>query len=103
MDMLYRAYSNPLDLMYMYINQGRFGKFVTGFLEAEDEKRKAEAEKDNDWMLWTMYIHSYSDKSFNDWKDAVLPKQGEKNHNRKTDSDLDEADMQSIITKLFPS
>ena len=32
MDMLYRAYSNPLDLMNMYINQGVLNK-VTGFFE----------------------------------------------------------------------
>jgi len=47
MDLLYRAYSNPLDLMNIYINQGRFGKFVEGFLEAEYERKKAEAEKAN--------------------------------------------------------
>lgn len=103
MDMLYRAYSNPLDLMYMYINQGRFGKFVKGFLEAEYERRKEEAEKDNEWKLWTMYIHSYSEKSFTEWKSAVLPKPNGKKHIKNTDSDLDDKGIQSIITNLFPS
>lgn len=103
MDMLYRAYSNPLDLMNMYINQGRFGKFVTGFLEAEYERRKEDAEKENEWKLWTMYIHSYSEKSFNDWKDSVLPKSNGKKHAKNTDSDLDDKGIQSIITNLFPS
>ena len=103
MDMLYRAYSNPLDLMNMYINQGRFGKFVTGFLEAEYERRKAEAEKDDDWKLWTMYIHSYSEKSFKDWKDAVLPKPNGNKQVKNTDSDLDEDGIKSIFTKIFPS
>lgn len=72
MDMLYRAYSNPLDLMNLYINQGRFGKFVTGFLEAEYEKRKEKAERDNDWKLWLMYVHSYSEMTFSEWKQNAI-------------------------------
>ena len=102
MDMLYRAYSNPLDLMNIYINQGRFGKFVTGFLEAEYERRKQEAEKDQDWKLWMMYINSLSDKNFADWKDSVLPRSDSKKHGTK-DRDLTDEGIQSIITNLFPS
>lgn len=102
MDMLYRAYSNPLDLMNIYINQGRFGKFVTGFLEAEYERRQQEAEKDQDWKLWMMYINSLSDQNFGDWKDSVLRKPGSKPHKTK-DSDLTDEGIQSIITNLFPS
>ena len=102
MDMLYRAYSNPLDLMNIYINQGRFGKFVTGFLEAEYERRKQEAEKDQDWKLWMMYINSLSDKTFAEWKDSVLPKPGSKSHGTK-DRDLTDEGIQSILTNLFPS
>ena len=66
--MLYRAYSSPLDLMNSYINRGQFGTFVEGFLNAEYERRKQEAEKNNEWMLWVAYIHSYSNESYNDWK-----------------------------------
>ena len=102
MDMLYRAYSNPLDLMNMYINQGRFGKFVTGFLESEYERRKAEDEKDFDWKLWMMYINSLSDKTFSEWKDSVLQKADSKKR-RTTDSELTDEGIQSIITNLFPS
>jgi hypothetical protein len=102
MDMLYRAYSNPLDLMNIYINQGRFGKFVTGFLEAEYERRKQEAEKDQDWKLWMMYINSLSDKNFSDWKDSVLQKPDSKKQGTK-DRDLTDENIQSIITNLFPS
>lgn len=101
MDMLYRAYSNPMDLMSRYINSGRFGKFVEGFLESEYERRKEEAEKDNDWKLWTMYIHSYSDKNFLDWKDSVLPKPGSKHKSK--DNELTNDGIQSIINDLFPS
>lgn len=102
MDMLYRAYSNPLDLMNIYINQGRFGKFVTGFLEAEYERRKQEAEKDQDWKLWMMYINSLSDKTFSEWKDSVLQKPDSQKQGTK-DRDLTDENIQSIITNLFPS
>ena len=102
MDMLYRAYSNPLDLMNIYINQGRFGKFVKGFLEAEYERRKQEAERDEDWKLWMMYINTMSDKSFAEWKDSVLRKDDSTTHGTK-DRDLTDEGIQSIITNLFPS
>lgn len=102
MDMLYRAYSNPLDLMNMYINQGRFGKFVTGFLEAEYERRKAEAEKDDDLKLWLMYCHSYSDKSFNDWKRDAL-KSASDTRKKTKDDELTDDGIQAIVNELFPS
>lgn len=102
MDMLYRAYSNPLNLMNMYINQGRFGKFVYGFLEAEYERRKAEAEKDEDWKLWVMYCHSYSDKSYNDWKRDAM-KSASDNHRKNKDNELTDDGIKSIVNKLFPS
>jgi hypothetical protein len=102
MDMLYRAYSNPLDLMNLYINQGRFGKFVTGFLEAEYERRKEEAEKDNDWKLWVMYVHSYSEKSFSEWKKEAL-KNASDTRRKNRDDELNDDGIQSIVNKLFPS
>ena len=103
MDMLYRAYSNPLDLMNIYINQGRFGKFVTGFLEAEYERRKAEAEKDEDWKLWMMYINSYSDKTFGEWKSSVLKTASTSTQKPNKDYELTDDGIQSIVSRLFPS
>jgi hypothetical protein len=102
MDMLYRAYSNPLDLMNMYINQGRFGKFVTGFLEAEYKRRKDEAEKDFDWKLWMMYINSITDKSYGEWKDDVLKDTSDRTRKTK-DDDLTDDGIKTIMDKLFPS
>ena len=102
MDMLYRAYSNPLDLMNMYINQGRFGKFVTGFLEAEYERKKETAEKDFDWKLWMMYINSITDKSYGDWKEDVLQNASDKTRKTKDDYLTDDG-IEAIMTKLFPS
>ena len=102
MDMLYRAYSNPLDLMNMYINQGRFGKFVTGFLEAEYDRRKEAADKDFDWKLWMMYINSITDKSYGEWKKEIEKNASDKKHKTK-DDDLTDDGIQSIVSKLFPS
>ena len=102
MDMLYRAYSNPLDLMNIYINQGRFGKFVAGFLESEYEKRKEEAEKDYDWKLWMMYINSTAEVSFGEWKRNIEKKASDKTRKNK-DDDLTDDGIQSIVSKLFPS
>ena len=102
MDMLYRAYSNPLDLMNMYINQGRFGKFVTGFLESEYERRKEEAEKDFEWKLWMMYINSITDKSFGAWKESVLDNASEKTRKTK-DDDLTDDGIEAIMDRFFPS
>ena len=100
--MLYRAYSNPMDLMNRYINQGRFGKFVTGFLEAEYERRKEEADRDYDWKLWMMYINSMTDKSYGEWKDSVQKNASDKMRKNK-DDDLTDDGIKNIVNKLFPS
>lgn len=103
MDMLYARYSSPMDLVYAYINQRRFGDFIAGFLKAENDRKKAEAEKDENTKMWLAYVHSYSDKSFNDWKDEVMGSAVSKT-GRKTagsDNDLDDKGIQDIIGKLF--
>ena len=102
MDMLYRAYSNPLDLMNRYINQGRFGKFVTGFLESEYERRKQDAEKDYEWKLWTMYIHSYTDKSYGEWKKEIQ-ENATNGHKTNKDDDLTDDGIKALVGRLFPS
>ena len=106
MDMLYRAYSNPLDLMNMYINQGRFGKFVTGFLEAEYDRRKEEVEKDEDMKLWIMYVqylHIYPEKSFAEWKSEVIKTAKTDTRKANKDHDLTDNGIQAIVNGLFPS
>ena len=102
MDMLYARYSSPMDLISTYINRGRFGDFIKGFLQTENERRKAEADKDEDLKMWMAYVHSYSDKSFNDWKAGLMG--GSTKTGRKTggDYDLDEKRAQEIIDNLFP-
>lgn len=102
MDLLYARYSNPLDLVYRYINQGRFGTFVEGFIQAEHKRMKDEAEKDNELKLWMMYVHSYSNESFVDWKKRCCST-AKPNQQTGTDADLDDNGIKAIIEDLFPS
>lgn len=104
MDLLYQKYSSPLDLMYLYINRGRFGEFVESIIKAENKRRQEEAEKDEDWKLWTMYTHLLvnghtENESFLEWKERVCKPTA--NTPKKRDADLDESGMKSIIDKLF--
>lgn len=100
MDMLYARYSNPMDLMNSYIRRGRFGAFVQSFMEQERERQKAEAEKDDEWRLWIAYVHSHSDKSFNDWK-ADLRGSAKPAGRTGGDQDLDDKSITAIIDRLF--
>ena len=97
--MLYRAYSCPMDLINRYINQGRFGTFVQGFLDAEYERRKQEAERDEEMMLWIAYIHSDSIETFSQWrKNLVKPASTTR---RKSDVDLTNAGIEQILKDTF--
>lgn len=58
----------------MYIEQGRFGEFVSNFLKLEQSRRKEEAEKEDNRMLWDLYIRSMPDMSFSDWKESITRK-----------------------------
>lgn len=99
MDLLYSRYSSPMDLMARYINQRRFGAFVQGFMEAEYERRKQEAEKENEWKLWVAYVHSYSDKTYDEWKKQIFGTSTTKP--RKSDDDLTDDEITSIIDAAF--
>lgn len=106
MDLLYRAYSNPLDLIALYINRGQFGAFVQGFLQAEYERKKAEHEKNQEWMLWIAYIgsHSYCELSFNDYKKRIIQPGSSTNGHRQmytSDTELTEEGALKIIDDLF--
>ena len=105
MDMLYRRYSNPMDLINRYINQGRFGEFVSGFLDQESERNKEEAERELEMKLWIAYIHSESDKSYGEWRKCVRSDDSVKNKNTKAggDQSLDDDGIKSIIADLFPT
>lgn len=100
MDLLYARYSSPMDLVNRYINQRRFGVFVHGFLEAESERRKQEAERDEEWKLWVAYVHVLPDKSFDEWKKQITQTSSTKKVG-KSDADLTDGDIKGIIDSLF--
>lgn len=75
---------------------------MTGFLQAEYERRQVEAEKDFDWKLWMMYINSVTEMSYGEWKDSVLKNTSDKTRKNK-DDDLTVDDIQGIMNELFPS
>lgn len=89
-----------MDLVDRYIKQRRFGKFVQGFFEAEYERKKQEAERDREWMLWVAYVHSYSDKPFSEWKKSVIKPEGT-TRRHSSDESMTEQTAQSIIDGLF--
>lgn len=102
MDLLYSRYSNPMELVRSYIRRGRFGEFVTGILQAEQDRRKAEAKRDEDLKEWIAYVHSFSDKSFNDWKAQLIGSAEAKTGKKASgDYDLDDKGIQDIYAKLF--
>ena len=102
MDMLYARYSCPMDLVKSYIRRRRFGEFVEGFLKAESERRKEEAEKDEEWFCRIAYVHSYTDKSFDDWRaDLKGTATTKKKKAGRSDRDLDAAGIDAIFKKVF--
>ncbi len=72
MDLLHSRYASPMDFMHLYIEQGRFGEFVSEIIELDFKRKREEAEKEEEHKWWTMYVHSMSDKSFEMWKREVL-------------------------------
>lgn len=87
-----------MDLMSRYINQGRFGTFVQGFLEQEVERRKQEADKFQEWMMFTAYVHSYSEQTYDEYKKSIL-----KDSTTTKDAELTDDGIKAIIDDLFPS
>lgn len=92
-----------MEFMRLYIEQGRFGEFVSEILEM-DFKRKQEAakEKDDD-RLWAAYIRSMSDKSFNDWKKELFTQKKSEDYSM-TDKQVADAKEQArgILKKISP-
>lgn len=101
--MLYRAYSNPMDLMGRFINQGRFDVFVSGFIKEEVERKQAEMEKENDRMLWAAYIHApleiQAKMNYAEWKAEVTGKKKAAPMGGN-DATMTEKEMENILKKL---
>ena len=78
MDLLYSRYSNPMELMTIYIEQGRFGEFVKNIIDMDKKRKKEADEKAENDRLWSAYIRSYSNKSFPEWKKEIAQQANQK-------------------------
>ena len=91
--------------MNTYIEQGRFGEFVSEIIEMEYKRKHEKAEKDDEERLWTMYVHSYSDKSFIEWKNDLTQEQkkGPVNYSM-TNEQVDDVKKQAkgILSRISP-
>ena len=92
-------------MMRQYIEAGRFGEFVTEIVaidrKAQEQKNKQEDER----KLWELYLHSYSDKSFNAWKEEMLNKPVEPVSLSMTGDQIEEqkAKSRSILKNFSPN
>lgn len=102
MDLLFSKYANPMESIALYIDRGRFGDFVTNIIDQENERIRKETEKEEDWKLWTLFLHSSSGESFNDWKKKVLRK-ADKKREHGSDENLTDDGIEAIINSLFPN
>lgn len=102
MDLLFSRYADPYKFMAPYIEEGRFGEFVINIVTQEQERRKEQADRIEEDKLWNAYVHSYSDKSFIDWKAEVL-KPASKTGTGKKDDDMTNDDINNIMNDLFPN
>lgn len=86
--------------MNLYIEQGRFGEFVAEILDAEYKRKKDEADKENERMMWELYLHSMIIKeSFNEWKQNVV--KTPTNGGKSRDEDMNDSDIMNIIEQTL--
>lgn len=89
------------------MEQGRFGEFVTEILLSEKRRKEETAEKESEDRLWAAYIHSYSEKSYVEWKAELMGRVTTSNSAKtgiptaKRDADLTNEDVDNIIKRLF--
>lgn len=100
MDLLYSRYANPMELMNHYINENRFGEFVSNILDVEYKRKREERERDEDWKLWFAYLLGMHEESFKDWKREIF-QTAEKAAGRVSDMNMTEDDISNIIESTF--
>ena len=92
-----------MDLMKLYIEQGRFGEFVYEVITAENKRKQEQAEKEEDNKLWTAYLLSEDslNKTFKEWKESIISRASH-NSSGKRDDDMTNADIDNLLNRLFP-
>ena len=100
MDLLYSRYASPFEFMNLYINGGRFGEFVSKLLETDYKRKKEKAEKEDEDKLWSLYIHSMPDRSFEEWKKELVisvPEKRPEDHRAPEGDSLTEDHINEMI------
>lgn len=88
-----------MELMNHYINESRFGEFVSNILDAEYKRKREGLKRDEDWKLWFAYLLGMHEESFDDWKSGLLMKSGQAG--KVSDMDMTEDDISNIIASTF--
>lgn len=94
-------------LIRLYIDQGRFGEFVSEIIRLDYERKKEEAEEKNDNRLWQMYLNNsmtmQEPMSFEDWKVGVTQnaRNQPKNHKMTNEQVKDTVEHSRNILKGF--
>lgn len=103
MDLLFSRYASPLELMRLYIDQGRFGEFVSEIIELDNKRKQEEARKEEDDKLWTAYLLSMSDQPFGEWKNGLKQRKEPVSYSM-TDGQVDIVKQQArgILKKISP-
>lgn len=104
MDLLYSRYASPVQFMNAYINQGRFGEFVSEIFEMDFKRKQEEARKEEDNKLWIAYLLSASGQSFNEWRKG-LKQEKEPVSYSMTDEETDAVKQQArgILSRFSPA
>lgn len=89
--------------MNLYIEQGRFGEFVTEILLAEKHRKEEIARKENEDKWWSLYLHSASEKSYEQWKAELTgtANTGSSKQTQGNDANTTNEDVDAIIKRLF--
>ena len=91
--MLYSRYASPMELIRVYIDQGRFGEFVSEVIRMDTERKQEKIEKEEDSKLWIAYLlEMQTDRilgnpqgiSFNKWKERIVMRQQSRNNEPET-------------------
>lgn len=90
MDLLFSRYASPMELMSLYIENGRFEEFVENIINMDRKRKNEEIEKENEQKLWDMYLRSTSNKSFVEWKKEVFSKNQDATTLEMTDEQVED-------------
>lgn len=88
----------------MYINNGRFGEFVTEILAMDVKRKEEEARKEDDNKLWTAYLLSgKKDQSFNEWKAGLTTKEEPVSYSMTAEQiEAEKQHARGILKKISP-